>query len=358
MSKIEKIDKNFVVGSTIDKEGIAFHNVLSEPFKIYGVQLWDGQLRRMPASVAEQVSEGVSMLHRRTAGGRIRFKTNSSSIAISAKLADFGMMPHIAFCGAVGFDMYEEKNGETFYVKTFIPPVATKEEFESLFDYGEKRMRELTINMPTYASVTELYIGLDEDAIIEAPRSYTYEKPFVTYGSSITQGGCASRPGMAYQAMLTRRFDIDHINLGFSGNARAEDVMIDYVAGLDMSFFIYDYDHNAPTLEHYEKTHEKMFKAVRAAHPDIPILILTRPKYYLNKWEVERREVAHKTYENALAAGDKHVWFMDGPQLMALCKDEGTVDNTHPTDVGFFSMAQAIGGWMEENHILDMIEKA
>lgn len=355
MSGIEKIDKNFVVGSSIDKEGVVFHNVLSEPFQIYGVHMWDGQLRRMPAAVAEQVSKNVTMLHRRTAGGRIRFKTDSETIAISAKLTDFGRMPHIAFCGAVGLDMYEEKDGEQRYVKTFIPPSDTTEGFESLFEYEDKKMREITINMPTYAGLAELYIGLDADAIVQAPRPYTYEKPFVSYGSSITQGGCASRPGNAYQALLTRRFDIDHINLGFSGSARAEDVMIDYVAGLEMSFFLYDYDHNAPTMEHYAATHEKMFKAVRAQHPDIPILIMTRPKYYLSAGELQRVEIAKKTYENALAAGDKRVWFMDGPELMALCKDEGTVDNTHPTDLGFYSMALAIGNWIEENHILDLI---
>ena len=177
-------------------------------------------------------------------------------------------------------------------------------------------------------------------------------KPFVTYGSSITQGGCASRSGNAYPSILSRRFSYDHINLGFSGSARAEDAIIEYLANLDMSFFIYDYDYNAPSNEHYAATHEKLFKAVRAAKPDLPILILTRPHYYLNSVGVARREIALKTYENAIAAGDKRVWFMDGPQLMALCKDEGTVDNCHPTDFGFASMAKTLGDFMEENKLI------
>ena len=131
--------------------------------------------------------------------------------------------------------------------------------------------------------------------------------------------------------------------------------MIEYLAGLDMSLFLYDYDHNAPSNEHYAETHEKLFKAVRAAHPELPILIMTRPRYYLNSVGVVRREIAYRTYQNAIAAGDKRVWFMDGKQLMALCGDEGTVDNCHPTDFGFHAMAKAVGDWIEENDILDMI---
>ena len=369
MSKIEKIDKNLAIESTIDKTGLAFYNVLEAPFKIYGVYMHEGRFRRLPEEVAKKTSEGVLELHDNTAGGRVRFKTNSSAIAISVKMP---MLYHGSLCaisGSSGFDLYEETETGVRYVKSFVPEVGAEGGYESLLDFehpfvlpteyecNPKKVRTYLIHFPTYSSVSEMYIGIKEGAVLEAAEEYKDTKPFVTYGSSITQGGCASRPGNTYQSALSRRFSYDHINLGFSGSAKAEDAMIEYLSGLDMSFFIYDYDHNADDNEHYAQTHEKLFKAVRAAHPDIPILILTRPRYYLNSVGVTRREIALKTYENAIAAGDMRVWFMDGPQLMAFCGDEGTVDNTHPTDLGFFSMAKVIGDWMEENYILDLIEK-
>ena len=118
--------------------------------------------------------------------------------------------------------------------------------------------------------------------------------------------------------------------------------MIDYVKNLDMSVFVYDYDHNAPTLEHLEATPEKMFKAIRSMHPDIPILMMTRPKFYLNDDEEKRLEIVRKTYQNALNNGDKNVYFIEGPELMKFAGDEGTVDGCHPTDLGFYSMAKVM----------------
>jgi len=357
MSNISQIDPNFKVGSKIEKENIKFYNALEAPFKIYGVYMENGQFRRMPQAIAEQVNNGVARLHANTAGGRIRFKTNSSFVAISAKMPALGKMPHFAFSGSIGFDLYAKDENGLKYIKTFMPTVDITEGYESLLELGESKMREILIHFPTYSEVSELHIGLEDGAVLEAPEAYKYEKPFVCYGSSITQGGCASRSGNAYASLLSRWYDIDHINLGFSGSARAEDPIADYVAGLDMSFFLYDYDHNATSDEQYLNTHEKMFKKVRAAHPDIPILIMTRPRYNPDEVALSRKKIAYRTYENAIAAGDKRVWFMDGKQLMALCGDEGTVDNCHPTDLGFFSMAKAIANWIDTYKILELIEK-
>ena len=173
-----------------------------------------------------------------------------------------------------------------------------------------------------------------------------------SYGSLITQGGCASRPGMSYQSIVSRKFNCDYINLGFSGNAKAEDEITDYIKNLEMSVFVLDYDHNAPTVEHLKNTHEKMFKAVRNAHPDIPVIMMSRPKHFLTEEEKERRKVVETTYNNAVASGDKNVYFIDGSLLTELCKDDGTVDNCHQTDFGFVSMANAVSRVMENLDIL------
>jgi len=205
-----------------------------------------------------------------------------------------------------------------------------------------REKREITINFPLYSNVRDLYIGLQEDAITEEAKPYKSDKPIVYYGSSITQGGCASRPGMSYQAIVSRSIDYDYINLGFSGNAKAEDEMIDYIKNLEMSVFVYDYDHNSPSVEHLSSTHEKMFKAIREKHPDLPVIMMPRPKHYLSDVEKERRRIVETTYKNALAAGDKNVYYISNEELTEMCKGEGTVDNAHPTDFGFASMAKPI----------------
>lgn len=348
MKKISDIDANFKIETNLKKEGIKFYDATEAPFKVYGVYKEDGKFRRMPQAVAEKVSAGVLYLHANTAGGRVRFKTDSPYVAISAKMFVDGISDHFAFTGSAGFDMYEKTEEGEVYIKTFRPPVEMREGYESLVETGEKKMREITINMPLYSEVHNLYIGLDENAKVEAPSPYINEKPVVYYGSSITQGGCASRPGNSYQAMISRRLNLDYINLGFSGNAKGEDEMIDYLKNLDMSMFVCDYDYNAPSSEHLENTHEKLFKAVRSLHPSIPVIFMTRPKFIPTEDDMVRRGIIKKTYDNAVKAGDKNVYYLDGNDLMALSQNNGTVDGCHPNDLGFFSMAKAVGDVMEK----------
>ena len=164
----------------------------------------------------------------------------------------------------------------------------------------------------------------------------------VFYGSSITQGGCASRPGNSYESMVSAALQADHINLGFSGNAKAEEEMAQYIKSLDMSVFVYDYDHNAPTLRHLEDTHQKMFLTIRESNPELPIVILSRPKYQLTETEQKRLAIVKRTYDEAIAAGDQHTHMIDGPTLMRYAKNDGTVDIHHPNDLGFHSMAKVL----------------
>ena len=347
MKDISEIDKNFKVETQIQARGLKFYDIKEAPFKVYGV-FHDGKtFRRMPDDVAKTVSEGVHYGVKYTAGGRVRFRTSSRYVAIHYK-GEMGKMPHFAFSGSCGFDIYVGDR----YTASYIPPLDNKKGYEALIILGESEMREITINFPTYSIVEELYIGLDETADLEAPTPYRIEKPVVYYGSSITQGGCSSRPGTCYQPYITRRFDCDHINLGFSGNAKGEQEMADYIAGLDMSLFVYDYDHNAPSVEHLEETHEKMFKTIREKNPYLPVIMMSRPKFYLTDVELQRLEIVKKTYENAVADGDKNVYFIDGRDLCKYCKNEGTVDNCHPTDLGFYSMALVLGDFIEEHGLL------
>lgn len=344
MKTIAEIDTNFKVETKIEKEGIKFIDLNNPAIKLYGIFKENGKYRRMPEKVAKAVSEGVYRLHADTAGGRVRFKTDSEYVAISVKMDNIGKMPHFAFTGSIGFDLY----ADNVYEKTFVPPVDITDGYESIVEFADKKIREVTINFPLYTEVCELYIGLDENSVIEPADEYEIQKPVVYYGSSITQGGCASRPGNSYQSIVSRKLNCDYINLGFSGNAKGEDEMAEYIKNLDMSAFVYDYDHNAPNLEHLEKTHNRMFNIIRKANPDLPIIFMTRPKLYLNYDEQARFKLILSNYEEAVAKGDENVYFISGKDLMAGTDNDGTVDNSHPNDLGFKAMADKVGSVLKD----------
>lgn len=337
---IAQIDRNFAVQTSLDIENITFYDAKDDRFSLYGVFYEDGMYRRLPESVAQTVSEKVHALHSHTAGGRLKFRTNSSFVAIKAVMPTIGKMPHFALTGSAGFDLYLGKK-ETYF-NSFVPPFAITDVYEKAIRFKEKKLREITINFPLYSSVSQLYIGLEEGAVLKKASGYKYEKPIVFYGSSITQGGCASRPGNAYQSILSRALHTDYVNLGFSGSGKAEDAIAQYIKDLDMSVFVYDYDHNATTLQYLQGTHQKMFLTIREHRPELPIVLLSRPKFRLNETEKKRLAVIEKTYTDSLAAGDRNVYFIEGPKLMAYAKDDGTVDGVHPNDLGFYSMAKAL----------------
>ena len=347
MSEISHIDSNFKVDTQLCETDIRFYDVKQEPFQLHGVFYASGQFRRIPQEVAKSVSEGVYSLHSHTAGGRVRFRTDSPYIAIHATMPQVGKMSHFALTGSAGFDLYI-RDGSEKYWKSFVPPFDILDGYESIVYFDSAQMRDVTIHFPLYSDVSELYIGLRSDALVGQAQRYRVEKPIVYYGSSITQGGCASRPGNSYESMISRRLDADYINLGFSGNAKGEPAIAQYIAGIDMAAFVYDYDYNAPTVEHLENTHRKMYDIIRKAYPALPIILLSRPAFRLSAEEQRRLDVIRRTYEAAKAAGDDHVFLIDGSALMALAQCEGTVDGCHPNDLGFASMAKAVGDVLEQ----------
>ncbi len=349
MSDISKVDKNFVVDKSFAKDGLAYYNVLSKPFKVYGLMYEDDCFVRLPRKVAADVNEGVARLCFCTAGGRVRFRTNSKTVAIEAKMHEIGRMPHFALSGSAGFDLYDG----TRYIKTYMPPYDLEDGYESTFTFEEDGMHDVHINFPTYSGVKSLHIGLEEGAVIEEANDYRYEKPVVYYGSSITQGGCVSRPGNTYQEVISRSLGCNYTNLGFSGSARAEKEIAEYIASLDMSVFVYDYDHNAPKVGYLEDTHEPMFKIIREKNPELPVIMVSRPdagaEPGMRMFTEKRKAVIQKTYYNAIQNGDTNVYFVDGSHFYDVFGgDSGSVDGCHPNDLGFMCMAKGIGEVLEK----------
>ena len=141
--------------------------------------------------------------------------------------------------------------------------------------------------------------------------------------------------------MLSRRLDADSINLGFSGACRAEPEMAEYISGLDMGVFVYDYDHNAPDADYLEQTHQPFFEIVRKKQPELPIILVSAADDYFPDC-LRRRDIIRRTYERA-AAGDRSVYFVDGRTTYRnIGRSDCFVDVAHPNDLDFWCMANAI----------------
>ena len=334
----------YVKNINIDESKFRFFNIRENKcFSIHGL-MHDGiAFRRMPEEVAKTVSPAVHGLHDVTAGGRVRFTTDSKTIVLKVELQNIHLDSNTTLTCNAGFDIYERKERHQYFVGNFMPPFELTDAYTDFLTLGDKKERELVINFPMCSGVKELYIGIEEDASLCPPTDYTLTRPVVFYGSSITMGKCATRPGCIYENILSQRLDFDFVNLGFGGAAKGEQEIADYIASLDASLFVLDYDHNAPTVEHLKKTHLNFYETVRKANPTLPILMMTRPKYDLTDEETRRLNAVKENYEKALADGDKNVYFIPGNTLMDdfIC-DGGTIDGIHPTDAGFFSMARKI----------------
>ena len=251
-----------------------------------------------------------------------------------------------------GFDIYEDTEGEvSIYRGTFIPPVTMEKGYESLVNIkDEKKIRYFTLNLPSYSHPATIEIGIKSGSFLGEGLKYGNDRPIVYYGSSITQGGCASRPGNIYQNQITQKLNLDYINLGFSGSGKAEDAIVDYMASLDFSIFVSDYDHNAPTPQHLRETHLKMYKTIRAAHPDAPYIMISRPDFTKDVANAtECRSIIIESYHYAKVNGDENVYFIDGESFFkGKYRESCTVDNIHPSDLGFALMADRIEECLRE----------
>lgn len=352
MKNIDQLDENFKIETDINENDLCFYSVKQKPFDLYGLYkpTVGEDFVRMPAVAAAAVSDVILKLCGQTSGGRVRFRTNSPYVAISAEYPSISHMPHMPLSGSTGFDMYTLENGQYKYVHSFIPPYDVGHKYESIFYFEKAEVRDIIINFPLYNSLSELYIGVREGCCLAEGGKYIGEKPIVYYGSSITQGACASRPGNCYQSIISRKLDRDYINLGFSGNARGEVAMAEYIARLDMSCFVYDYDYNAPDAEFLQRTHKRMFDIIRAENQDLPVIMMTNPSQEFTAEVMEqRRDIIFKTYSIAKQNGDENVYFIDTQRLFnCFGGNERTVDGVHPNDFGFVCMAEGLLDIMEK----------
>ena len=348
---IAQIDENFK-SETVDFSNKDIYSVLEPVFDLYGVKYDtnNGCFVRAPYDVAKSIAYGVEVLNTNTAGGRVRFKTNSNSLSIIVRYRALTKMRHMPLTGSCGFTLLENlKGGKLKYYKTFSPCFSNSVEtsYEDTYVFptpSNGKLRAFTLYFPSYQDfITEVYLAFDKGSKIENGKKYKNVKPILYYGSSVTQGGCSSRPDNSYQSMIEKATNVDYINLGYSGNGRARKQMVDYMKTVDCSVFVCDYDHNAPTVEYLNDTHYYLYSEFRSTHKDTPIILVsaTDERDYENR--LKRRDIIKQTYLKALENGDKNVYFIDGQKVIPVSeKKNAFVDGVHPNDLGFYYIAKAI----------------
>ena len=317
-----------------------------DAIKVHGVTYFEGiGYGRVPLETADTISKEVSGMAMRSTGGRFRFVTNTHKLRMTVRVAEVKITEILSYLAATGCDVFVGSGKDARFRGIMVPSNLEQTEFSCEMELdGSDNL--ITVNMSRDATVTDFTVEIDDDADIYDPPAFKTEKPIVFYGSSITEGAGASRPGNAYTSIVSRWLDVDHINLGFDGAAKGEQEMARYIASLDMQLFVLDYDHNEYTVEELEAKHEPFFKTIRELRPDLPIVMLTRPD--IRTWPEtyeETRKIIIRTYARAIAAGDENVYFVDGkeffeddPEIIDCC----TADMCHPTDLGFVKMAKKV----------------
>lgn len=351
---IVKYDPRMGPNKTFDGT-IRWYSPLEEPFQVAGLAWFheEKKYRRLPTVPSKPISEAVDHIADHTAGGQIRFQCNSSSLSIRVKLKDKADMVHMPATGQCGVDCYISSMDRflpLYYVNTTKYDIALSEYECTLFSNWEPTMRNIVLNLPLYQGVKEIWIGLDEGTEILHPPGYVSNKKIIVYGTSVTQGGCACRPGMAYTNILSRRIPLEFINLGFSGNGKGEPEVAEIISQIkDPACLVLDYEGNSGAIEQFRKTLPEFIRVYREVHPTIPILVVSRFPYSSEKLfsrtsrlQKERKEFEQSLVNKLREKGDLNIYFFDGSKSLG-GEDfyECTVDGTHPTDLGFLRIANA-----------------
>lgn len=303
---------------------------------------------RLPARAETTVRAAVWGLSRHSAGIHVRFITDATNIharwaVTSSNLA----MPHMAATGVSGLDLYvKTEKGDWRWLAVGKPDRQTNS--ASLISNLPPGRREYLLYLPLYNGTHSVEVGVPAGATVSKAGAWGSgtRKPMLFYGTSILHGACASRPGMVHSAILGRRFQFPHINLGFSGNGKMEPELADLLAELDPSVYVLDCLPNMTAKEVTDRV-EPFVRKLRAAHPTTPILLVEDRNYadaflVANKRErnLSSQAALREAYARLRKSGVKELHYLRGADLLGE-DGEATVDSSHPNDLGFMRQAEA-----------------
>lgn len=303
---------------------------------------------RLPAKAEGKVRDAVWNLSRDSAGMCVRFQADTPTIHARWTLTKSNLaMPHMPATGVSGLDLYaRDAKGTWRWVANGRPTAQTNN--LKLADGIPAGNREWLLYLPLYNGVSSVEIGVPVGKSIEKAAAYAgpKAKPIVFYGTSITHGACASRPGMVHTAILGRRYGRPVINLGFSGNGKMEPEVTSLMVELDAAAYVIDCCPNLSGAETAERT-MPLVQQIRQSRPDTPI-VLVEDRVYTDAWLIGSKKARNddnhaalmKAFEELVAAGTKELYYIPGSDLLGDDND-GAVDSSHPNDLGFVRQADA-----------------
>jgi lysophospholipase L1-like esterase len=301
---------------------------------------------RLPSDAEGKVREPVWKLSQDSAGLSVRFVTNATKISARWTLRRANLaLPHMPASGVSGVDLYVRIGGQWHWLGNGKPDKPTYSQIlVANLPPGE---REYLLYLPLYNGVDSVELGLPPEAVLrKAPATTPRQKPIVFYGTSIVQGAAASRPGMAYPAILGRRLNYPIVNLGFSGNGKMEPEVAKLLAELDPEIYVIDALPNLEPADVKERA-ELMVKTIRVAHPATPIVLVENIIYedaileqVKRKKVIEKNAALRVAYAELRKQGVKQLYYLKADGILG-ADGEATVDGTHPNDLGFVRMAEA-----------------
>ncbi len=326
-------------------------------FPLYGKvsEQTNERYERLPSSLEGVSREPVWYLGRHSAGLFIRFRSNSTSIHARWESTFNNTMTHMTDTGTKGLDLYAIVEGEWRHVCSAQPQGKKSE--RCIIANMDPVEREYMLYLSLYDGVKSLEIGVDEGSMLDLPAvdRPSREKPVVMYGTSILQGGCANRPGMAHTNIIGRRLDREVINLGFSGNALLDMEIAELMASVeDPGLYVLDYVPNA-SAQAIDEVGEQFFRIIRDAHPEVPVVFIEDVIFphtiFDNKIleEVTKKNVAQKRlFKKLKKSGEKRIYYISAEGMIG-DDGEATVDAIHFTDLGAMRYV---------DHVLPVIKKA
>jgi len=312
---------------------------------------------RLPEDIHASARKEIQRLGKNAAGLYVEFRTDSPSIHVRWTSLRKHTMPHMASVGSRGVDLYAHTDKGWRFVSCGRPDLdneVTSRCIVKKMDAGYKHFR---LYLSLYDGITSLEIGTDPGSEFIPVDCDKREAPLVMYGSSILQGGCVSRPGIASTNIIGRALGREVVNLGFSGNALLDPEVAELMARVENpALFVLDNVPNDKAQLILDKG-EAFVKILRDAHPDVPIIMMEMAHYghdfvsSSSYADVEARNAAQREiYDRLVAAGEKNIYFLGSDDLIGH-DGEATVDGTHQTDLGQMRYAEFFLSFLEKNGI-------
>jgi len=327
---------NPVMDSVSYIEGQAWFKDLQDPYD------------RFPARAEQQVRKAVWDLSKNSAGLQLHFKTDATELIIKYVVNGTLQMPHMPATGVSGVDLYaKDADGKWLWSAgkfTFGDTIVYR--FTNLIAPG-KRGRAYTLYMPLYNSVKWMEVSVPKDNLF-IPTLPRKEKPIIVYGTSIAQGACATRPGLAWTNILSRKLDLPLINLAFSGNGKLEKGVLDLIAEKDAKLYVLDCLPNliGNSIPEVKSLLVNAITLLRTKRPEVPILLTEHDGYTDEGINLKRRKefqnvniALKEVYDSLYTKGVKDIYILTKEEINQ--DIESMVDGVHPNDIGMMNYANA-----------------